>query len=290
MEDIKICALIRQTWYEAARKNLRDAERLALYEACFNYQFYDKEPTPENVPGAAVIALFDIIRPILDEDKQKARNIIERNRLNGKRGGRPPKDYSKQQNATESEKPKETQKNPAVNLGQQYTIYNNTTQQNTTYFSVYGDEKTKTQTKNLIVFLFFSYGAPNAIKEASKFWNYYEARGWKLPNGQEIQNLVALAKTWRIEGEDLQLRNSRKYYCKLLELLIEDGDKFRFELVADFQSCKVQQDAEKIILTFYGQRMPDYLEQNCIDQIQIWAAQNLPKGWALDYNIIPVIE
>lgn len=289
MDDLKICALIRQSWYETAKRNLNEQERLSLYECCFNYQFYDKDPVKENLPTAAVMIMFDLIRPILAEDREKARNIAERNRQNGRKGGRPPKDNTMLQDITENTKPKETQKNPAVNLAQQYTIYNNTTLQNTTFF-ISADEKENTYTKKILMIIFFELGAPDPLKEASRFWNYYEARGWKLPNGSGINNIFALAKSWRIENEDPGLRTTRKTYAGLLNYIAEKDNNFPYNIISDYQSTKTSSENKTITLTFYGARAETYFTSTALEITQRWIDERLPIGWQIQFRKIPIIE
>lgn len=84
----RISAIMRQSWYEAAKRNLSVDERVAFYEACFDYEFYDEKPAKSKV-GEKGLLMFDMIRSELDEDKEKVKRIQERNRQNGQNGGRP---------------------------------------------------------------------------------------------------------------------------------------------------------------------------------------------------------
>lgn len=110
----KMCALIRQTWFESAKKHLTDMERLAFYEACFTYEFTGELPTENTCKYGSVLLMFDMVKNDLSNDREKAERIAERNRLNGLQGGRPRKDYRTPQNNENPEKPNETQRNPAV--------------------------------------------------------------------------------------------------------------------------------------------------------------------------------
>lgn len=53
----KMCALMRQSWYESATKNLSSVEQLAFFRACFDFEFYGKEPTAEEVPFSSVLRM-----------------------------------------------------------------------------------------------------------------------------------------------------------------------------------------------------------------------------------------
>lgn len=110
----KICALIRQTWFESAQRHLTDMERLAFYECCFRYEFTGEVPTESTCKYGNVLLMFDMVKNDLLNDREKAERIAERNAINGARGGRPRKDYNSLQQIENPEKPKETQNNPAV--------------------------------------------------------------------------------------------------------------------------------------------------------------------------------
>lgn len=125
----KICALIRQTWFESAQRHLTDMERLAFYECCFRYEFTGEVPTESTCKYGNVLLMFDMVKNDLQNDREKAERIAERNAINGARGGRPRKDYNSLQQQENPEKPKETQNNPAV-FDRNPIHY--TTQQNTT--------------------------------------------------------------------------------------------------------------------------------------------------------------
>ena len=97
---------MRQSWYEAAKRNLAADERLSFYEACFDYCFYNEKPQSRKV-GDKGMLMFDMIVAELDEDKDKVKRIQERNAANGRLGGRP-----MQQKVTNPVGFSETQKNP----------------------------------------------------------------------------------------------------------------------------------------------------------------------------------
>lgn len=124
-----MCALIRQTWFEAAVRNLSDPERLLFYESCFRYEFSGEEPTRKTCPYSSVLLMFDMVKVDLAADAEKARRIQLRNQANGSLGGRPKKDNSMLQSTENPTKPKETHENPPLLSG--LTLHN-TTQQNTT--------------------------------------------------------------------------------------------------------------------------------------------------------------
>lgn len=120
---------MRQTWFESAQRHLTDMERLAFYEACFTYEFTGELPTEKTCKYGSVLLMFDMVKNDLQNDREKAERIAERNAINGQKGGRPRKVYETLQNDENPEKPKETQRNPAVFDGNpiHYTTLHNTT-------------------------------------------------------------------------------------------------------------------------------------------------------------------
>lgn len=125
----KMCALMRQTWFESAQRHLTDMERLAFYEACFTYEFTGELPSEKTCKYGSVLLMFDMVKNDLQSDREKAERISERNQINGQKGGRPRKVYETLQEDENPEKPKETQRNPAVFDGNpiHYTTLHNTT-------------------------------------------------------------------------------------------------------------------------------------------------------------------
>lgn len=134
----RISAIMRQTWYEAAKRNLAGDERLAFYEAVYDYCFLGEQPQRTKT-GDKGLLMFDMIRAELDDDKEKLQRIQERNRVNGSRGGRPIQ--IREQNITNPvgylgfnenpDEPSRTQKTP---------IHNNTLQNNTTAATAAGNK------------------------------------------------------------------------------------------------------------------------------------------------------
>lgn len=114
---MKYCALIRQTWFETAKKHMTDLERLAFYEACFVYEFTGELPSEKTCKYSSVLMMFDMVKLDLQNDKEKAEKIAERNANNGRLGGRPKKVYDNLPEDENPAKPNKTQQNPVGNFG-----------------------------------------------------------------------------------------------------------------------------------------------------------------------------
>lgn len=285
MDDIKLCAMFRQSWFEAAKTFLPEKERLMFYEVCLEYAFTGKEPTRESVTPA-VGALWMSCKPLIDSDRQKAINVTLRNRANGQRGGRPASEgNSSNQDVTNPE-------NPVGYLGNFGKAYTNTyTHTNTkTHIPVCVPNARDTHThKFLVCLVFFKACATNAVSEAGKFWNYYEARGWEVPGGGKVRDIIALAKAWRISDTIQTARRERELFSAFLEHVAETVEEPPFYLIQDFDSLTTNRQEKTVTLRFYGERAHTFIEETAQEARDLWFSETFPKGWALSYTIHPII-
>jgi hypothetical protein len=83
------------------------AEKGEVLDAIMRYGFNSDEYTGDST---LVAMIFDLMKPYIDENKKRYDAIVERNRVNGKRGGRPKSNKN-------PEKPRETQQNPVGYFG-----------------------------------------------------------------------------------------------------------------------------------------------------------------------------
>lgn len=255
--ETKICAMFRQSWYEAAKSNLFDADRLKFYEACFNYEFYGDEP--QELPPS-VKFVFDIIKGEIESDRRKALNRAETARQNGKNGGRPSitKDNETQQNPSE---PNGLQNNPTGNSGLAYTIYNNNNNNKTQhFFSLYGGDGDKEKKLKFLIFrYFYSIGVDDALKESERYCAYYEARNWQI-NGQPIKNPTELAKVWKPENLSQAKAKQRAGLLALLELLNFDGAKYSNNFVNVIINPDTKTATLMFRLDFYNGNAKQFVE------------------------------
>lgn len=96
-------------WCEAISA-LQDDGRLKVYEAVFGYAFHGTEPKLTPVENMA----FTFIRKQLDRECGKRDTIIERNRINGRKGGRPKKNPENPKEPKKADGFFENPKNPTV--------------------------------------------------------------------------------------------------------------------------------------------------------------------------------
>lgn len=265
-----MCALIRQTWYETAKKNLQPTERLRFYEMCMEFEFYGQEPDPD-APFSARL-LFDMIRNDIETDKEKAISRAERSRENGRHGGRPKgTEYNSEVN--NPEKPTGIQKNP---------IYD-TTLQNTTLQNSETLEDEDTHTFFNVCLLFFEKGCSDAVKEANTFWNYYASLGWKTKSGGEIMDRYALAKAWRLSDCSRQAMRNRMPYVDLLH----KANPVEPSLISDFVSMVRDAGSETVKMVFTEKSTVLLLETKYMPALCQWIPKNAEgQVYKLSYDVL----
>lgn len=238
----KICAMIRQTWYETAKKNLQPSERVRFYEMCLEFEFFGNEPE-EDAPFAARL-LFDMVRSDLEGDRKRAAERSERNRQNGMRGGRP--------KVTEANA---EDKNPEEPSGIfRKPIYNNNKQNNTVQDM---SDNEDTHMFFSVCLDFFERGCSKPVDEARTFWNYYEALGWKTKSGGDIIDRMALARAWRLQDCSKTAMRNRMAYADLLH----KANPVEPCLISDFVSC-VRDGASKVVRIEFEERSTCILLDN----------------------------
>lgn len=265
----KICALIRQTWYETAKKNLKDAERLRFYEMCLEYEFNGIMPD-EDAPFAARL-LFDMVRDDLDRDKAKAKAKAERARENGAKGGRPKLTpfNSEDQNPEKPNRFKENLNNTTLNTTQPNTTECDTSEDTHTFFGV--------------CLNFFERGCSMPVEEAHRFWGYYESLGWKTKGGGEIIDRLALAKAWRLPDCSQVAVRKRMGYAELMH----KADPIETELLSNFVSFVRDLRTKSVTITFTERCTSILLDSKYIDALKSWCPVDEDgQRFALNYHIL----
>ena len=90
-----------------ATNRLSMTEKGEVLDAIMRYGFDGEEYSGDSV---VVAMIFDLTKPYIDENNKRYNAVVERNRNNGKKGGRP-------KSIKNPEKPRETQKNPVGYFG-----------------------------------------------------------------------------------------------------------------------------------------------------------------------------
>lgn len=265
-----MCALIRQTWYETAKKNLQPTERLRFYEMCMEFEFYGQEPDPD-APFSARL-LFDMIRNDIESDKEKAISRAERSRENGRRGGRPKgTEYNSENN------------NPEEPSGIQKKLIHNTTLQNTTLQNSESVEDEETHMFFNICLLFFEKGCSDPVAECNTFWNYYASLGWKTKSGGDIMDRFALAKAWRLSDCSKAAMRSRAPYADLLH----KANPVEPCLISDFVSMKRDAGTQTVDIVLQERSTCILLDQKYMHALQQWIPKK-PDGSPFTLTYTPL--
>ena len=271
MADNKICAFIRQTWYESAKKNLPPEDRLRFYEVCMEYEFYDTLPA-DDIP-VSVRLLFDMVSNTIDEDKQRARARAERNRANGAKGGRPATHNQTQQNPN----------NPNGFFGLAITNTNTNTITKDNILCLNRTENEDTHTFFRICLDFFSRGCRDAIAEGNLFWNYYAAKGWRTKDGSDIVDRIALARAWRCSDCSAFAMKRRSEYVAILQRTAATETS----LLRDFVNIVQDTKCKKVILSLSTKESAQLIEDKYLEAVRDWiptAKDGTPYQW--EYCII----
>lgn len=268
----KICAIIRQTWYETAKKNLKGEERLRFYEMCFEFEFFGQEPDPD-APFAARL-LFDMVRNDIETDKEKATNRAERARENGRNGGRPKITGA---NSTDN--------NPTKPTGIQKKLIQDNTLQNTTLQNTDMESNEDSHMFFNVCLLFFEKGCRNPVGEATTFWNYYEALGWRTKGGGEIMDRFALAKAWRLSDcSKLAMRNRAPYAD-----LMHKANPVEVCLISDFVSMVRDASTESVEIVMTDQATCILLDNKYIPALVQWIPKKADGSpYKLTYKALAV--
>lgn len=171
------------TFYRPFKENLNglsDKDKLTMYEAIIDYALDLKEP---NLEGFSKLA-FDLIRPMLDINIKRWQNGCK-GADHGYKGGAP----KGNRNATKNN-PKTTANQPQNNP--KLTPTDKTVK--------VLEPPTKRFIKPTVQELKEHIAANSIPVDAERFFNYYEANGWKVGRNQ-MKDWKAALRTWRRQDQ-----------------------------------------------------------------------------------------
>lgn len=182
-------------------RDLSDKDKLIMYEAITDYALDLKEPDLEGFPKV----VFDLIRPVLETNIKRWQNGCKGGEY-GTKGGAP----KGNQNAKKRNNPKTTANQPQNNPD--ITPKANNDSKSSSRFI----KPSIQEVKDYI--LSSSYSV-----DAERFYNYYEANGWKVGRNA-MKDWKAAVRTWQRQspqgkstdiGVILKDNNPDKYNEKL---------------------------------------------------------------------------
>lgn len=168
--------IIYKSFYEPL-KILSDEQLGKLFRAIFEYQINNVEDVNPDIKMA-----FEFFKNQFRLDNDKYEKIIERNRENGKKGGRPKQTQENLKNPVGLKEPKKADKDKEKDK-----------------------EKDKDNKKEINKEKRFKKPTLEEVKEycnernnnvdAERFINFYESKGWKVGN-QSMKDWKACVRTW----------------------------------------------------------------------------------------------
>ena len=186
-----------------ATNRLSMTEKGEVLDAIMRYGLDGEEYSGDSV---VVAMIFDLIKPYIDENNKRYDAVVERNRNNGKKGGRPKnpeKPRETQQNPVgyfgNPEKPRETQQNPVGYFG-------NPEKPRETQTNLDTDTDTDTDTGSIIS------SRTNVLEDAEIVTENISIAG---KNKKSAREKIEIAKevTWR-DSFDVYLQSCREAWCR----------------------------------------------------------------------------
>lgn len=188
------------TFYESFHKALdrikKKADRADAYDAICRYALYGEVPDLDKLPDAAAIA-FELIRPTLDASRRKAEVGAKGGKQNGSKpqanrkqsGSKAEANRKRGESETEIEDEIEKENEIEIEIESESECYS----ASPTPFTPPSLEEVEEFCK-----------AEGLNNDPSRFWNYYEGRGWTL-GSQPMVNWKAVLKSW---GDDKKPANT----------------------------------------------------------------------------------
>ena len=182
-----------------ATNRLSMTEKGEVLDAIMRYGFDGEEYSGDSV---VVAVIFDLTKPYIDENNKRYDAVVERNRNNGKKGGRP-------KSTKNPEKPNKTQQNPVGYFGNPEKP--NKTQQNPekprrTQTNLDTDTDTDTDTGSIIS------SRTNVLEDAEIVTENISIAGKNKKSAREKIE-TAQEVTWR-DSFDVYLQSCREAWCR----------------------------------------------------------------------------
>ena len=182
-----------------ATNRLSMTEKGEVLDAIMRYGFDGEEYSGDSV---VVAMIFDLTKPYIDENNKRYDAVVERNRNNGKKGGRP-------KSTKNPEKPNKTQENPVGYFGNPEKP--NKTQKNPdeprrTQTNLDTDTDTDTDTGSIIS------SRTNVLEDAEIVTENISIAGKNKKSAREKIE-TAQEVTWR-DSFDVYLQSCREAWCR----------------------------------------------------------------------------
>ena len=189
-----------------ATNRLSMTEKGEVLDAIMRYGFDGEEYSGDSV---VVAMIFDLTKPYIDENNKRYDAVVERNRNNGKKGGRPKSTKNPEKPSGLFWEPRKTQKNPVGYFGNPEKP--NKTQQNPTkprrtQTNLDTDTDTDTDTGSIIS------SRTNVLEDAEIVTENISIAGKNKKSAREKIE-TAQEVTWR-DSFDVYLQSCREAWCR----------------------------------------------------------------------------
>lgn len=184
--------VFKRSWRDKALSLLpADGARLSFYEALFSLAFDGQDEAPAD---AAARIMYEMCKDDIAAEISRYQKVCERNAANAAaRYTKSTSGYQSQPVAASGSDGNQSQSN-SNNKGNSNNKSNGNLSSAEAALSV---EREKWE----VYGVFFRRGSIDPRAEAERFWNYYDALGWKNNKGAPISNKNSAAAMWSIEGE-----------------------------------------------------------------------------------------
>lgn len=182
-----------------ATNRLSMTEKGEVLDAIMRYGFDGEEYSGDSV---VVAMIFDLTKPYIDENNKRYDAVVERNRNNGKKGGRP-------KSIKNPEKPRETQTNPVGYFGnpeKPNKTQTNPDEPRETQTNLDTDTDTDTDTGSIIS------SRTNVLEDAEIVTENISIAGKNKKSAREKIE-TAQEVTWR-DSFDVYLQSCREAWCR----------------------------------------------------------------------------
>ena len=182
-----------------ATNRLSMTEKGEVLDAIMRYGFDGEEYSGDSV---VVAMIFDLTKPYIDENNKRYDAVVERNRNNGKKGGRP-------KSTKNPEKPNKTQKNPVGYFGnpeKPNKTQTNPDEPRETQTNLDTDTDTDTDTGSIIS------SRTNVLEDAEIVTENISIAGKNKKSAREKIE-TAQEVTWR-DSFDVYLQSCREAWCR----------------------------------------------------------------------------
>lgn len=205
-------AMVHKTWIDGAREVLSNPEdRCEFYDAVFDLYFTDQLRV---IHSEQARAIFVMVRPYILADRQRYADKCERNRENARK-----KTLQSQANGSDRLRSQDLGSNNNNNTN---SSINNNSNNNNNILSLSSDEERDRESFDILGILFY-HRASNVREEMQRFYNYYEALGWRTNKGAPIVNRRAAARQWRVEQQRPDSKLYDNYYMMMQQSTLYDA-------------------------------------------------------------------